>query len=58
MDGDSLYVAVCEHLSDEIIAEHDEFIFQWCHNFTSDLEHSMDFTVTEVVAEIVRALPE
>ena len=55
MDGDSLYVLVCEQLSDEIIAEHDDFIFDWCHNIP--LEHSIDFDVEELVDQLLKQLP-
>ena len=59
MDGDSLYVLVCEQLSDEIIAEHDDFIFDWCHSYfdRDTFEHSIDFDVEELVDQLLKQLP-
>jgi hypothetical protein len=54
MDHDTLYVLICEQLPDEIIAAHDDFIFQWCKNLS--LEHSIDLDVAELVETLLKLI--
>ena len=53
---DTLYVLVCEQLSDEIIEAHDDFIFRACRDFASNIENSIDFDVAQIVESILKKL--
>ena len=54
MDSDTLYILICEQLPDEIIATHDDFIFQWCQNLS--LEDSIDLDVAELVETLLKRI--